>query len=325
MHADAGGGAIAGTVEHGGPEQGVEVDDVLADKVVKLRLRVPLPEGIEVQPFPVAQVLEAGHVADGGIQPDVEILARRAGNLETEVGGVAADIPFPQATLQPLVKFVGGFLGHVAGADPVFQEIDKIREFEKIVGRRLFHRHGAGDGRAGIDQLGGGIGGAATFAVVPVLVVGAAAGAGTLDIAVGQEKLFFRVIGLGNFPAGNMAIVRQGPEYGLGKLPVFLGMGGVVIVERDMEVREIPLVAGLDLVDQLFGSDSQFFRLEHDGGTVGIVGTDVVTCVPPQLLEPDPDIGLDILHQVAEMDVAIGVGKRAGDENVAGIGHGPSV
>ena len=33
--------------------------------------------------------------------------------------------------------------------------------------------------------------------------------------------------------------------------------------------------------------------------------------LPAQLLEADPDVGLDVLDQMAEVDVAVGVGHEA--------------
>ena len=45
--------------------------------------------------------------------------------------------------------------------------------------------------------------------------------------------------------------------------------------------------------------------------------------IAAQLLEADPDIGLEVLDQMAEVDIAVGVGKRAGNEDTAFIllGH----
>jgi hypothetical protein len=40
------------------------------------------------------------------------------------------------------------------------------------------------------------------------------------------------------------------------------------------------------------------------------------------LLETNPDISLDILHQMAQMDGTVGVGQGTGDENLAlAVGH----
>jgi len=43
-----------------------------------------------------------------------------------------------------------------------------------------------------------------------------------------------------------------------------------------------------------------------------------VAGVAAHLLETDPDIGLDVLDQVAEVDAAVGVGQGGSDENLAG-------
>ena len=57
------GRAVFRCAQHGRPEQGVEVDDVLADKVVQLGAGILVPVFVEVQTgglalFGIAQVLE---------------------------------------------------------------------------------------------------------------------------------------------------------------------------------------------------------------------------------------------------------------------------
>jgi hypothetical protein len=37
-------------------------------------------------------------------------------------------------------------------------------------------------------------------------------------------------------------------------------------------------------------------------------------------LEPDPDVGLDVLHHVANMESGVGVGQGSGDEQLASHG-----
>ncbi len=54
-----------------------------------------------------------------------------------------------------------------------------------------------------------------------------------------------------------------------------------------------------------------------------VVGADEVHLVAEHALEPHPDIGLDVLHDVPDMKRAVGVRQRGGDEQVAGAGgHG---
>ena len=97
--------------EHRRPEQAVEVDDILTDKVIQLGVALFTPVGIEAQVAAlVAQVLERAHVAYRRIQPDVEVFTRRIGDLKAKVGGVAGDVPLLQAGLEPLLHLVGHLL-----------------------------------------------------------------------------------------------------------------------------------------------------------------------------------------------------------------------
>ena len=103
--------AVARAFEHRRPEEHMEVGDVLADEVVKLGVVAGAPEGVKVQPFAVAEGAEARHVADRGVQPDVEVFARRVRDFKAPVGRVARDVPRLQAFDEPFAQFVAhGFL-----------------------------------------------------------------------------------------------------------------------------------------------------------------------------------------------------------------------
>src|SRR5690606_13448859 len=176
---------------------------------------------------------------------------------------------------------------------------------------------GAGDGRTGIDQLGGAVGGATGFAVVAVLVFGLALGAGALDEAVGQEQVLFGIIGLGDGAGGDMAPVATGLVDVLGQHLVFVGMGRVIVVELDQEVGEIPAVVGIDLIDQFLGADAHLLGFEHDGGAMGVVGTDIGALLAAHFLEANPDVGLDVFQQMTQVNRAVGIGQGTGDQNLA--------
>jgi hypothetical protein len=51
---------------------------------------------------------------------------------------------------------------------------------------------------------------------------------------------------------------------------------------------------------------------------VRVVGTQIDRPLAAKLLESHEDIGLDVLDEVPEVDVAVGVGERRGDEDAAG-------
>ena len=53
-----------------------------------------------------------------------------------------------------------------------------------------------------------------------------------------------------------------------------------------------------------------------------VVGAHVSAIVTSQLLKPHPNVGLQVLDQVADVDVPVGVGQGGGDEQAAGHGEG---
>ena len=64
-----------------------------------------------------------------------------------------------------------------------------------------------------------------------------------------------------------------------------------------------------------FFADAFLPGADHDRRAVRVVGADVDAAVADELLEAHPDIGLDVLDQMAHVDVAIGVGQGGGDED----------
>ena len=93
-------------MQHGWPKQAVEIDNVLADKVVKLGLRIQIPVITKIEVLAFTVVLETGEVADGGIQPHIKIFARCTRNFEAKIGRVAADVPLLQADFGPFTQFI---------------------------------------------------------------------------------------------------------------------------------------------------------------------------------------------------------------------------
>ena len=150
------GRAVAGAGQHRRPEEGVEIDDVLADEVVELPVAAGPPPSVEVEALVMgapAQVEEARHVTDGGVEPDVEILAGVAGNFEAEIGGVAADVPVLQAFAEPLLELVGHRPVDGAAVDPFAQHAAEGRHGEEEMLGFLLHRRCPREGGFRVDQL----------------------------------------------------------------------------------------------------------------------------------------------------------------------------
>ena len=73
--------------------------------------------------------------------------------------------------------------------------------------------------------------------------------------------------------------------------------------------------------DELLRRDAFGLRLQHDRRAVRVVGADEVHLVPLHALEAHPDVGLDVLHDVADVERAVRVRQRRRDEQLAAAGR----
>ena len=179
------------------------------------------------------------------------------------------------------------------------------------------HGRGAAEGGVGVFQVGRGVDGAAFLAVVAVLVLGAAFGAFALDEAVRQEHGLFRVEELLDGLGLDQAVGLEGTVDVLGQLVVFGAVGGVPVVKGDVKAVQVGLAPGGDVGDELLRGLAGLLRRDHDGRAVRVVGADEVHRVALHALVAHPDVGLDVLHDVADVEIAIGVGQGSGDEQLA--------
>jgi hypothetical protein len=52
---------------------------------------------------------------------------------------------------------------------------------------------------------------------------------------------------------------------------------------------------------------------------VRVVGADIYATMTAEFLKTDPDIGLQVLHQVSDVDMAVGIRQCAGDQDFSHI------
>ena len=135
MRVDRARSAKTAGAEHGGPEQSVEIKNVLADKMIQLGLGIAVPEGIEVQAIAITQVFKTGHIANGGVEPDVEIFPGLVRNFKTKVGSVSRDVPIHEARVKPFLQLVGDLGLQSTGACPLEQQGLEVAEFDEEVHR----------------------------------------------------------------------------------------------------------------------------------------------------------------------------------------------
>ena len=161
--------AMAGKLQHRGPEQRVEIENVLADEMVLLGGGIGRDPLVEIHATLLAEILKASVVTDRRIEPDIKIFARSAWDLEAEIRRVARNIPIRElgvaVVAQPFAHLVGRF-GLCQPCHPFAQKrfAARVGKPEEIMGRCLVYRRGARDHRERIDQVGRLVGRAAHFA-----------------------------------------------------------------------------------------------------------------------------------------------------------------
>ncbi len=165
-----------------------------------------------------------------------------------------------------------------------------------------------------IFEIRRGVGAAAAFAGVAVLVLRATAWAGSLDEAVGEEHTGLGVEELDDllFDDEPLAPERR-PNFGAERA-ILRRMGAAVVIEAHVEAVEVALVVEAAVADDLFLLATLLARSDHDGGPVRVVGAQVGDAPPAQALEAHPDVGLHVLEHVPEMNGTVRVGQRGRDQ-----------
>ncbi len=192
---------------------------------------------------------------------------------------------------------------------------------EEVLGRAQ-HRPRLGQRGVGLDQLGRAVDGAADFTGIAVLVLGVAARAFALDVAVGQEHALDRIVELLDLAGVDETGGFQRTVDVLGQFDVFRRVGAVPVVEVDVEAVQVFRPLGGVAAHQRLGGDAFGLGLEHDGRAVGVVRPHEMHGVARHAHGAHPGVGLDVLHDVADVEGAVGVGQGGGDEDRARHGAG---
>ena len=66
----------------------------------------------------------------------------------------------------------------------------------------------------------------------------------------------------------------------------------------DHETVKVAAMFSVDVLDEFFRRDAELLGPQHGGCAMGVVGADVDTRVTAHTLKANPDICLNMLHQV---------------------------
>ena len=91
------------------------------------------------------------------------------------------------------------------------------------------------------------------------------------------------------------------------------------MIELDVKTLQILWTLSRDAGHELLRCNTLGLGFEHDGCAMRIVRADKVHGMSGHTHRAHPDVRLDVLHDVADMKGAVGVGQRSRDKN--GSGH----
>jgi hypothetical protein len=148
------------------------------------------------------------------------------------------------------------------------------------------------------------------------LVCSATFGTGSSDKPVSQKRFGIGVVQLLDGPFSDQVGLSQCvPEFST-NLTIRFAIGAAVVIKVDPESMEITLMFVTHRCNEVFFGTSLFSGSDHDCRAVCVVRADIDALVAAKLLEADPDVGLDVLHQMPDVNGAVGVGEGTGNEDL---------
>src|SRR5580698_6793983 len=88
---------------------------------------------IEFESGARAQLRKTGQISNRRIEPNIEILAGRVGNLKAEVRCIARDVPVLESLREPFIELANHAFLHRAASDPGVQKLLEVAESEEKV------------------------------------------------------------------------------------------------------------------------------------------------------------------------------------------------
>lgn len=92
-------------------------------------------------------------------------------------------------------------------------------------------------------------------------------------------------------------------------------MRAAIVVKFDAEVGEVAFVRLLHLGNERFLAHTSLPSADHHGGAVRVVGTKVPAVIAEKLLKTHPDVRLDVLHQVPNMNGPVRIGQGGSNKD----------
>ena len=200
---------------------------------------------------------------------------------------------------------------------PILKKCVQLFQLNEKMHRAADFGSRSANGAFRVDEFGGRIGAATLIATVTVLILRFALRTSSFDKSICKKCSRQRIEQLTHFALHDQTGVAQRAPELFSKFIILGAIGAAVVIKGDIEAREIALVTGLHFSDHFNFAAAFAARSQHDRSAVGVVGTDKNAAVAEQFLKPHPNIGLDVLDQMPDVNRTIGVGQCSGNEYFA--------
>ena len=291
----------------------METDDILADEVIQLHAFI-------VPHIKLASVLKAGDIAYGSIHPNIEILVLAAGNFETEIRCVARNAPPAQRLLEPLQELVGDIARRML-RNPLFKIfVLRLKLVVEMLGI-LYNWRFAASRTHRRAQFFRAVSSSALVAAISILPGSSTLRTRSLYETIGKEHLAMFAIKLRRSLARYVPLRLCRLVDLFAQLPILWRIGRVVVVELDLEIGKVLQMFGMAAGNKLFRRNAFLARSDHYRSAMRIISANINAFVAAHLLKTHPKIGLDILNQVSDVNVSIGIRQRARNHNSSFFSH----
>ena len=194
--------------------------------------------------------------------------------------------------------------------------VERFERDKQMLGRSHFGPS-TGELACGMDEIGGTIGSTTLLARIAVLVGGMTLGACASHEAVGQKHAGHGIVELLDLARCHKPTGPQRLPHFTAALPIGLAIGATVVIEGDLKACKVGEVSLSHSSDQILFAATLGPRANHDGRAMRVISAEIDRAMAAELLEPHKDVGLNVFDQMPEVDVAVGVRERGGDEDSA--------
>ncbi len=150
--------------------------------------------------------------------------------------------------------------------------------------------------------------------MIAILIRRVAVRAGAANEPIGKEGFLNRVVRLLDVALRDQSGIDDARPDLRAQRTIFFGVRTTVVVEGNVKVGKVALMLSVHRGNELFLTHAGSLGGNHDGRAVRVVRAEVDALVASELLESHPNVGLQVLHQVANVNGAVGVGQGRGNQ-----------